>query len=80
MFYENGTQYDQSMILNADFSLNRTALEREGVPWFATSNASECLSPSSVASIIAGPLLSGPGTVADSSLLFFAHSLRELTR
>lgn len=39
MFYENGTQYDQSLILNDDYSLNKTALENEGVPWFATSNA-----------------------------------------
>ncbi|KAK4052815.1 hypothetical protein OIV83_002102 [Microbotryomycetes sp. JL201] len=39
MFYENGTQYDQMTILNADFSLNQTALEEQGLPWYATSNA-----------------------------------------
>lgn len=39
MFYENGSIYDQSTILNADFSLNRTLLAEQGLPWYATTNA-----------------------------------------
>jgi hypothetical protein len=39
LFYENGTQYDQTLILNADYSLNETALAEQGLPWYAASNA-----------------------------------------
>ncbi|KAK4052813.1 hypothetical protein OIV83_002100 [Microbotryomycetes sp. JL201] len=39
LFYENGTQYDQLSILNPDYSLNETALEEQGLPWYATTNA-----------------------------------------
>ncbi|GAA5835259.1 hypothetical protein JCM11251_006662 [Rhodosporidiobolus azoricus] len=39
LFYENGTEYDQLAILNADYSLNETALAEQGLPWYATSNA-----------------------------------------
>lgn len=39
LFYENGTVYDQTLILNSDYSLNETALEEQGLPWYATSNA-----------------------------------------
>ncbi|KAF8512081.1 OPT oligopeptide transporter [Hysterangium stoloniferum] len=33
LFFENGTIYDQTLILNPDFSLNRTAFEIVGQPW-----------------------------------------------
>ncbi|KAF8587930.1 OPT oligopeptide transporter [Ramaria rubella] len=33
LFFENGTIYDQNLILNPDFSLNRTALDIVGTPW-----------------------------------------------
>lgn len=33
LFYENGTIYDQTLILNADYSLNKTAYEIYGQPW-----------------------------------------------
>ncbi|GAA6030931.1 hypothetical protein JCM8097_008943 [Rhodosporidiobolus ruineniae] len=39
LFYANGTQYDQLTILNADYSLNKTALDIQGLPRYATSNA-----------------------------------------
>ena len=39
LFYKNGTVYDQLAILNADYSLNQTALAEQGVPWYAASNA-----------------------------------------
>ncbi|GAA6013368.1 hypothetical protein JCM10207_000871 [Rhodosporidiobolus poonsookiae] len=39
LFYENGTQYDQLSILNADYSLNETKLAEQGLPWYAASNA-----------------------------------------
>ncbi|GAA6063037.1 hypothetical protein JCM10212_001016 [Sporobolomyces blumeae] len=39
LFYENGSQYDQNTILNADWSLNETALAEQGLPWYAASNA-----------------------------------------
>ncbi|BGP34717.1 hypothetical protein JCM10296v2_006539 [Rhodotorula toruloides] len=39
LFFANGSQYDQLLILNADYSLNETALEIYGVPWYAASNA-----------------------------------------
>ncbi|GAA5902251.1 hypothetical protein JCM8208_007240 [Rhodotorula glutinis] len=39
LFYKNGTVYDQLAILNADYSLNSTALAEQGVPWYAASNA-----------------------------------------
>ncbi|KZT67204.1 peptide transporter MTD1 [Daedalea quercina L-15889] len=33
LFFENGTIYNQNLILNADLSLNKTALEIYGQPW-----------------------------------------------
>ncbi|KAI5475579.1 hypothetical protein MNV49_001135 [Pseudohyphozyma bogoriensis] len=39
LFYENGTVYDQTLILNADYSLNKTLLAQQGLPWYAPSNA-----------------------------------------
>ena len=39
LFYENGSDYDQLAILNADFSLNEAALAEQGIPWYAASNA-----------------------------------------
>jgi len=33
LFFENGTIYDQNLILNPDLSLNRTAYEIYGQPW-----------------------------------------------
>ncbi|KIJ51977.1 hypothetical protein M422DRAFT_776315 [Sphaerobolus stellatus SS14] len=33
LFFENGTIYDQNLILNPDFSLNKTAFEIVGQPW-----------------------------------------------
>ncbi|GJN93053.1 hypothetical protein Rhopal_006098-T1 [Rhodotorula paludigena] len=39
LFYPNGTVYDQNAILNSDYSLNETALEIHGLPWYAASNA-----------------------------------------
>ncbi|PCH41996.1 peptide transporter MTD1 [Wolfiporia cocos MD-104 SS10] len=33
LFFENGTVYDQTLILNPDLSLNRTAYELVGQPW-----------------------------------------------
>lgn len=38
LFYENGTVYDQSLILNEDFSLNKTALAEQGQPWLSGSS------------------------------------------
>lgn len=38
LFYENGTLYDQTLILNADFSLDKAALAEQGLPWFTPSN------------------------------------------
>ncbi|KAI0028897.1 OPT oligopeptide transporter [Vararia minispora EC-137] len=37
LFYQNGTQYKQLLILNDDFSLNQTKLEEQGLPWYAAS-------------------------------------------
>ncbi|TNY19127.1 peptide transporter MTD1 [Rhodotorula diobovata] len=37
LFFENGTQYDQSLILNADYTLNSTALGEQGLPWLCPS-------------------------------------------
>ena len=36
LFFENGTTYDQSLILNADNSLNRTKLAEVGLPYYTT--------------------------------------------
>ncbi|KAF8526881.1 OPT oligopeptide transporter [Hysterangium stoloniferum] len=38
LFFENGTIYNQSLILNPDFSLNRTAFEIVGQPWLSGSS------------------------------------------
>ncbi|KAJ6621184.1 OPT oligopeptide transporter protein-domain-containing protein [Mycena sp. CBHHK59/15] len=35
LFYENGTAYNQDLILNDDFSLNLEKLEVQGLPWFS---------------------------------------------
>ncbi|SJL14148.1 related to peptide transporter [Armillaria ostoyae] len=37
LFFENGTEYDQLSILNADFTLNEEKLQAVGLPWFAAS-------------------------------------------
>ncbi|KAJ7132712.1 peptide transporter MTD1 [Mycena filopes] len=37
LFYENGTAYDQLAILDADFRLDKAALDVQGLPWFASS-------------------------------------------
>lgn len=37
LFYKNGTEYDQTLILNDDFTLNLEKLEVQGLPWFAAS-------------------------------------------
>lgn len=37
LFFENGTIYNQNLILNPDFSLNKTALEELGQPWLSGS-------------------------------------------
>lgn len=37
--YHAGTIYDQLSILNPDYSLNKTALDEQGLPWYAASNA-----------------------------------------
>ncbi|KIY43831.1 OPT superfamily oligopeptide transporter [Fistulina hepatica ATCC 64428] len=34
LFYENGTEYDQLLILNDDYTLNTTKLAEQGLPWF----------------------------------------------
>ncbi|KAJ7925954.1 OPT oligopeptide transporter [Mycena leptocephala] len=39
LFYENGTQYKQDLILNDDFTLNLEKLEIQGLPWFSASYA-----------------------------------------
>lgn len=59
LFYENGTQYDQTLILNADYSLNSTALAEQGLPWYAASNA---LYVSIAASFVPLPFLSRLGS------------------
>ncbi|KAJ7446480.1 OPT oligopeptide transporter [Mycena galericulata] len=37
LFYENGTEYQQDLILNDDYTLNLEKLEVQGLPWFAAS-------------------------------------------
>ncbi|KAF9025798.1 OPT oligopeptide transporter [Hymenopellis radicata] len=37
LFFENGTQYDQLLILNDDFSVNEEKLAAVGLPWYAAS-------------------------------------------
>ncbi|GAA5847863.1 hypothetical protein JCM9279_006672 [Rhodotorula babjevae] len=39
LFYENGTQYDQTLILNSDYTLNDAALAEQGLPWLCPSYA-----------------------------------------
>ncbi|KAF7347691.1 OPT oligopeptide transporter [Mycena venus] len=39
LFYENGTEYQQDLILNDDFTLNTEKLAIQGLPWFSTSYA-----------------------------------------
>ncbi|KAJ6503361.1 OPT oligopeptide transporter [Mycena vitilis] len=39
LFYENGTEYQQDLILNDDFTLNHEKLAVQGLPWFSTSYA-----------------------------------------
>jgi hypothetical protein len=38
LFYANGSVYDQTLILNPDFSLNKTAVEVYGHPWQSASS------------------------------------------
>ncbi|KIK66315.1 hypothetical protein GYMLUDRAFT_93594 [Collybiopsis luxurians FD-317 M1] len=37
LFFENGTTYDQTLILNDDFTLNKEKLAVVGLPWYAAS-------------------------------------------
>ncbi|KAF7290827.1 OPT oligopeptide transporter [Mycena indigotica] len=37
LFYENGTEYNQLLILNDDFTLNEDKLAEQGLPWYAAS-------------------------------------------
>ncbi|KAL1712381.1 OPT oligopeptide transporter protein-domain-containing protein [Schizophyllum commune] len=37
LFYENGTEYNQLLILNDDFTLNSTKLAEQGLPYYAGS-------------------------------------------
>ncbi|KAL1669826.1 OPT oligopeptide transporter protein-domain-containing protein [Schizophyllum commune] len=37
LFYENGTEYNQLLILNDDFTLNTTKLAEQGLPYYAGS-------------------------------------------
>jgi hypothetical protein len=37
LFNEDGSEYNQSLILNADFTLNETALAEVGLPWYVPS-------------------------------------------
>ncbi|KAF8801508.1 oligopeptide transporter [Phlegmacium glaucopus] len=37
LYYENGKEYDQLAILNADFTLNPEKLAQQGLPWYAAS-------------------------------------------
>ncbi|SCV67185.1 BQ2448_5831 [Microbotryum intermedium] len=39
LFYLNGTQYDQTLILDSNFQLNKTALDIQRLPWYATTTA-----------------------------------------
>ncbi|KAJ7473925.1 OPT oligopeptide transporter protein-domain-containing protein [Mycena galericulata] len=36
LFYANGSQYDQLLILNADFEVDPTLLEEQGLPFYAS--------------------------------------------
>ncbi|KAJ6519993.1 OPT oligopeptide transporter [Mycena sanguinolenta] len=38
LFHENGTIYDQTLILNDDYTLNRDKLAIVGLPWYSASN------------------------------------------
>jgi len=37
LYYENGTEYQQLLILNDDFTLNEEKLAEQGLPWYAAS-------------------------------------------
>ncbi|KAL8286819.1 hypothetical protein RQP46_004347 [Phenoliferia psychrophenolica] len=39
LFYENGSTYDQLLILDQNYNLNQTALDIQGVPYFTMTNA-----------------------------------------
>lgn len=39
LFYKNGTEYNQDLILTSSYDLNQTALDIQGVPYFAMTNA-----------------------------------------
>ncbi|SGY75947.1 BQ5605_C005g03461 [Microbotryum silenes-dioicae] len=39
LFYENGTVYDQTTILDSNYNLNKTALAQQGLPSYAWTNA-----------------------------------------
>jgi hypothetical protein len=36
LFYENGTQYDQTLILNANYEVDPTLLAEQGLPYYAS--------------------------------------------
>ncbi|KAG1807603.1 OPT oligopeptide transporter protein-domain-containing protein, partial [Suillus subaureus] len=36
LFYENGTQYDQTLILNANYEVDPTLLAEQGVPYYSS--------------------------------------------
>ncbi|KAJ7207394.1 OPT oligopeptide transporter [Mycena haematopus] len=38
LFFENGTIYDQTLILNDDYTLNLDKLKIQGLPWYSPSN------------------------------------------
>ncbi|OJA11160.1 hypothetical protein AZE42_13863 [Rhizopogon vesiculosus] len=36
LFYENGTQYDQTLILNSNYEVDPTLLAEQGLPYYAS--------------------------------------------
>jgi hypothetical protein len=36
LFYENGTEYNQTLILNANYEVDPTLLAEEGLPYYAS--------------------------------------------
>ncbi|EIW82938.1 OPT oligopeptide transporter [Coniophora puteana RWD-64-598 SS2] len=36
LFYENGTQYNQTLILNSNYEVDPTLLAEQGLPWYST--------------------------------------------
>jgi len=37
LYYENGEEYNQTLILNDDYTLNEEKLAEQGLPWYAAS-------------------------------------------